>query len=626
MITGDPPGIQGTQATAPAVFGDLRQQAARLLQPPQHPDPGPGPQQVLELTFALRRVTHVLTRFLEDPMFSVGVLKGAPDAWTEALNGCRGALRDATKALHCRHCVRAWPELRERPGPGSFPAGSLASRLEAAATALTVSRDLMQTHFTTPGTGVQEERSEWAPVITSAPSGRALLAGLADHARAAGLLFWPLTVSREAGSRTAAIWRHIIHASRALQSLDFVVMRAQHLAPVGEDDMRLLDAIPLNTPPELQMPSGSEPVAALCAGTVGTAQRARHALRGSADRARWAPDLTAESMRQTAACCVVTSLNCEIVFRSLAKQASQLGYGGLIPDLRDAANNAVDGRQAWLAVARTWDDMTTDSRGRLSPGAVETERLALWTGRLAYADPQWTPARGWAHKPRQPGLLAANPAEFSSVITAMHYAADALTRIAVSGQDQVLAAAGAGRLHMPARPPSRPVHENPYAQRKPQPLMIAAGSQVEAAFAAYASSAAAGQGILHGAAHLAEAVEAPSRVLATAARHAGYAQRLGTVGQVERAVLDLGERDPELLRRAARADRETRAVLAAARASRSGARAIARPPVPDSPELGGLSSLATAAGRFLAELESGADDTERHRPVSRDPEPLELEP
>jgi hypothetical protein len=51
-------------------------------------------------------------------------------------------------------------------------------------------------------------------------------------------------------------------------------------------------------------------------------------------------------------------------------------------------------RRTWLAIAHVWDTIVTDTRGYLSRPAAEAGQLALWTGRLAYADPAWTPARG----------------------------------------------------------------------------------------------------------------------------------------------------------------------------------------------------------------------------------------
>ena len=83
----------------------------------------------------------------------------------------------------------------------------------------------------------------------------------------------------------------------------------------------------------------------------------------------------------------MVSFNTETVYRVLASRARQLGYHTLAPALDAAADHAGDNRRAWLAVARAWDNMVTDTRGYLGRPAAEAGRLALWTGRLAYADP-----------------------------------------------------------------------------------------------------------------------------------------------------------------------------------------------------------------------------------------------
>jgi hypothetical protein len=369
---------------------------------------------------------------------------------------------------------------------------------------------------------------------------------------------------------------------------------------VPDDDVRLLNAIPLNSAPERKIPAASDAVPALCAGTAGAARRVRHALRGGAERARWAPDLTAESMRHTAASCVVTSFNCEIILRSLARQAGRAGYRDLVADLEGAADDTAGARHAWLAAARSWDELTTEGQGRLSEAAVEAGNLALWTGRLAYADPRWTPARGPAHALREPDSLAADHAVFAGVVAAVHYSADTVHRVAAASQDQVLAAAGAGRLYVPVRP--GPGLEYRFSRRWPQFTPVP-GSRVEAVLATYAQSAEASQAAVHAAGRLAEATGAPSRVLAAADRHTELARRLTPRGQLEQVLLDRGVKDPVLLERAAAADRATREVMAEVDRSQPGSQAAAR-----APRQATTRELAAAQvrGRAGAERQAGA--------------------
>ena len=560
------------------VFGEFWDRAAELLRPPGQPDRPPGPQQLPELAVAIRGLAGAAGRYLDDARIDMGVARGNPDVWNQALAQGRVAVRSAVAVLNCERCAAVWPQLRD--DPGAIRSGSLAGRLAAAVTSLTVARDLLHTHFTADPDGLRAERSDWAPVIASAPVNRALLAGLADHLAAAARHVAALhlssdTVGDRANSLAGELWRHVRRAARDLESFSLAVQAAQWQAPVPDADRRLLKAIPLNSAPEQWTPAASDPVPALCTGTARAAQRVRHALRGGAKRARWAPDLTAESMRHTAASCVVTSFNCEIILRSLARQVGRAGYRHLLPDLEDAADNTAGARHAWLAAARSWDDLTTEGQGRLSEAAVEAGNLALWTGRLAYADPQWTPARGPVHALREPDTLAANPVTFARVVAAVHYSADTLHRVAAASQDQVLAAAGAGRLYVPIRP--GPGLEYRFS-RRPRQFARVPGSRVEAVLATYARSAEASQAALHAAGRLAEATGAPSRVLAAAERHAGLARRLEPRSQLEQVLLDRGVKDPVLLERAAAADRLTRQVMADIDASQPGSQAATRAP------------------------------------------------
>jgi hypothetical protein len=45
-------------------------------------------------------------------------------------------------------------------------------------------------------------------------------------------------------------------------------------------------------------------------------------------------------------------------------------------------------------VTCAWDTITTSRHPTLTPVAAEIGDLVLWTGRLAYNSPDWTPAVG----------------------------------------------------------------------------------------------------------------------------------------------------------------------------------------------------------------------------------------
>ena len=183
-MTGGPPGRQASWPGDTPVFGDFWDRAAGLLRPPGQPDPPPGPQQLPELAVAMRGLAGTVGRYLDDVRIDMGIARGNPDVWNQALAAGRGAARSAATDLDCPRCAAVWPQLRDRPG--AIQSDSLAGRLAAAVTSLTVARDLLHTHFTAGPDGLRAEHSDWAPVIASAPVNRALLAGLADHARRGG--------------------------------------------------------------------------------------------------------------------------------------------------------------------------------------------------------------------------------------------------------------------------------------------------------------------------------------------------------------------------------------------------------------------------------------------------------
>jgi hypothetical protein len=189
--------------------------------------------------------------------------------------------------------------------------------------------------------------------------------------------------------------------------------------------------------------------------------------------------------------------------------------------------------------------------------AAEAGHLALWTGRLAYADPAWTPARGPSPAVRDPASLAPGPAAFTQIASAMHYTADSLARAACTDLDTIRTAASAGRLYVTTR--SLPELEHDV----PRPYAEAPQDRIAAAAAAYAGAADTTQAVLHSAAQVAAALDAPSQVLSAAGQataHPATAPR----GRLEQNLIDLGVRDAQLLRQGAGVDQMAQRVLAQA--------------------------------------------------------------
>jgi hypothetical protein len=218
--------------------------------------------------------------------------------------------------------------------------------------------------------------------------------------------------------------------------------------------------------------------------------------------------------------------------------------------------------------------MVTDTRGYLSRPAAEAGRLALWTGRLAYADPAWKPARGPSPAVRDPASLAPGPAAFTQIAGALHYTTDSLARAATTELDTIRTAAAAGRLYVTTR-------SLPESYDVPRPYADAPPDRIGAALVAYADAADTCQATLHSAAQVAATVDAPSRVLSTAGHATTYPGTMSR-GRLEQSLIDLGVHDGGLLRQGEWIDQMAQQVLA--QACRSGL-ASPQPDARAAPEL-----------------------------------------
>jgi hypothetical protein len=482
------------------------------------------------------RIVAVITRYLDDGRWMFSYHAAGP--WNTAFTEARDAARRAESILGSGLPADA---------TSAGGRGTLAGRLHRAAGSMILARDLLHTHFTRHPDGGRVARSDWADVIASTPVSRALLAALAGQAGAVAAQASALPPPQGGGQRAAARWQRIAHASRWLQALEAAVVAAHLREPVPGSDMRLLAAIPVNAAPARQLPQPADPVTTLSAGTVAAAERASRAARDLAPRARWAPDMNAMSARRTAAACVVTAHHCELTLRSLAA-ADGTGYQDLPAELAAAAAAAAAARAAWLLAARAWDQMTTDCHGDPSQAALDAEDLALWTGRLACADPSWTPARELSRSARPAADLAGSQPALTGTAAAVHHAASALYRLAAAGHAQAEAAAAAGRLYVPTRslPPGYDV---------PRRLAPAPQSRVDEMLERYAGAWRASGRFLETAARVAETVGSPSRILTAAAEAAGWpGGRTISTGLVLQVLQRMGVTSPELLQRAAAVD------------------------------------------------------------------------
>jgi hypothetical protein len=331
--------------------------------------------------------------------------------------------------------------------------GHLAVRhLSAAADFLAAGRDLLQTNFAT-GPGAHEGRSYWAPVITSRPVTAALLGEIAGYAlRLApwtARLSVPETTERDVPAATGLA---VLTASHCTWVAGAAVQAAHRRHPPSPDARRLLSAIPANFPPPRVPPSGSEQVSDLCHGVAITAERLRHAALAFARQARWSPAATSASWRKDALASAITGHASELILRGLTERARQLAVSPAIcAQLQSAADASSQAWPKWRAIAHHWDIASTGIHRGICPTPVAADfgDLLLRIGRLAYRNQQWTPDRAHSSPIRNPADLARAPGDVTSVVAAVHTAADAITRIAAGDREAVRAAAADHRLYVP---------------------------------------------------------------------------------------------------------------------------------------------------------------------------------
>jgi hypothetical protein len=569
--------------TGGPTFGDFVSEARGLLRRDHAPEIAAGhpphtarTRTVREFTRSMASILAVMDRYSAD---ITAVLASAearlPGTWPRASIQAQEAIHNAAAYLPPAPASTIQPGAPRAADPA-------ARRLDAATAALAAGRDLLHTHISARPDGSRIDRSEWGPVVTSEPVVRALLLELGLWARRTAELGARIALPGPAARRGTGTERHQLNtACQWLWVLDSAVLAAQHHQPVSAADVRLLHAIPVSTLEPRRIPGGAETITSLCHGATSAGERIRRAATIDAVDATWSPALTADSLRHVATCSTVISHNCEIVLRALATRAANDGSDALADNLLGCADAAGQARMAWLHTARAWYRITTDTRGTIAPDAAETGDLALWTGRLAYTDPAWTPALGPSHTPRTPEALAPGPRDFPVVVAAVHQATETLTQIATADQGQIRAAAQAGRLLVPTR-------SLPDRFDIPHPFAPAPRDRVDALLNAYSNARTASAQATAAVATTAADLRAPSHILTLAgAAIRGDSEIIANgqqkpaepaahdaqayPGPVERILHDLGVTNPATLLRASAIDQAgEQLILSAADVSEPG--------------------------------------------------------
>jgi hypothetical protein len=556
--------------TSQATFGDYLHAGHHHL---TGSGPPPARGDVDEVSRSLLRLITIMGRYLHDTAPAASDVPGGTDlplgAWDKAWAQARDALTNAAAFLTYHGPGR-------RPWPNPPSASSLARRLDEVARSLTIGRDLLHTHFTPGPGGGRAHPSPWALAITSTRVNRALLTEIAALARPAAHHGANVALTPIGGAPANAGRRRRLNAAcQWLWILSTSIEEARRAEPVPAADRDLLAAIPINALPARPVLEDTGTIAGLCDGVIATAERARYLAWHATSQAASSPELTITSMRQIAETSMVTSHNCATLADTLAVSTPAYATPAARASLAATATAgaARQAGRAWYQIARELRQVTTDTRGHISPAATEAHDLALWTGRLAYTDPTWTPASGPHHPQRPPHDLTAQPVDLPLVVAAVHHACDTLTLLAQTGHSQMDAAIHARRLLVPTR-------TLPLGYDIPRPYAPAPPDRIAPILATYRQAAHAGQHAAVAIGPATSATSAPSRVLTTA-REAARAtpspsldtgpqtqttnssreQPHDTAGPLQHTLLGLGITTPALLARSADLDHASQQLL-----------------------------------------------------------------
>lgn len=528
-----------------------------------------------EMAACLHRLIGVLAGYAADLTTAFGEL---PDRDLTVLNSYARSAVQAREALSGAAASLGPAEMADRP------VSERARRFDDAAVSLLAGRDLLQTHFASGPGGWRRGRSSWAPVITSAPVTRALLADVAAISRQAAEAA-ELPSSRS--GQTAELERRLHLTSQWLALAGGSAQHAYAQEPVSAAERDLLHAIPGSALPPRRVPGDSELVPGLREAVITTSERLSHLAWTAAGVSPGSPAISVTSWRRIASAGTATSHHCHLLLTALAARSAgqRPGEASTIGEaLEQASVSARRSRAAWLNAARAFAEVTTDVRWRASRAATEAADLALWTGRLAYASPNWVPGDGPRHPARPPEELAPAPADITEVVAALHYTTEALERLATSSEQQVRGAVRAGRVLIPATSlpdGSATVGQFPSVPKDQAAALLAACRNVTKTSARTASAVAGIAGELRAPsrtlttakvagrpAPLAASLRAAEAALAAAQGQAAPDPAEAPPGPVETGVRGLGVVSPRLLWRASGVDRLASEVLADARASR----------------------------------------------------------
>lgn len=566
--------------SSPVIFGDFISLARRRLAASARMPPSVTPGRDIQLIgYGLLRVVTALRSYTQDLTRTIrplpDLLLDGLDEWEHAALAADDALAGAATALR--------PFLLNDHSPVRASRAGGVRNLHDAATALSAGRDLLQGHFATSPSGARLFNSGWALAITSATSSRALLAEVGGLAGDAAIIASSPRLVRLSGAHPAEPESRLASAGVWLEHCRNRVTSAVPATPntpgLGRE---FLLSVPQNVMPPRTSPQSGLSVADLCFAVARCAGRARHRAWIAANLCPHDPAISATSWHQIAMAGTVASHNVSVLCGTLADhpaaRSSTVRRGLLV-----AAESARESRRAWLDLAKGIHSITTDTRGHISPAAAEVTDLATWTGRLAYANPDWVLASGPAQPVRSARELASRASDLPRVVAAVHQTSESLSSLARSVLQQVRSADIADRVVVPTS-------SLPEQSGIPRPFTVAPVERTDALIArvvqtrsmsdatadtleevaAMASAPSQKLGTARHAAH--DLAETPQQRTAQSTRTARFKGELAPAGQIEAALREKGVASTRLLWRAAALDHAIQQLAADAAAERPGRR------------------------------------------------------
>jgi hypothetical protein len=596
-----------------ATFGDLFRLAGSELAgartPAQTVTPG---RDAAEVSTGILHVINVLTRYTAD---ETRMIRRLPDRHLAVVSPWDRAGVQTHDLLASAGAVLRPSGMRVHGRGGE--AGSLPARkLHSAATALDAARDLLQSHFVTHRSGARIGYSGWAAVIVSPAVTRAQLTEVASIARQSAAVG---EASLRAGYPLPEVGDRLVTACQLLDQAASSIDQAGRSEPVNQADRDLLYAIPVNAMPPRSLVADPESVPALCQAVITTAERARHAAWTAAGQHPHSTAVSIASWQRIASAAMVTSHHCQVLCGTLADATSGHRARALHANLAQAAGQAGSARDAWLDAAREYEEITTDIRDHMSPAAAEAAELALWSGRLAYAGPDWNISSGPSHPARPAEALAPEAADVPEVVAAIHHASEAVAQLATANLEQAKSAVRGDRVLVATR-------FLPENYDIPSPYTPAPASYQTSLLMCCSDTSDAARQLSEAVREIAIETRAPSQTLVTAkhvvqqlaveySRVVGGPEpgktRADAPGPVESELRGHGVTDPRALWRAAALDRASRQLVAEAaprRAQREGRTAQA----PTTP------TAARVASRFSDARRAEARTLARDQPVRED--------